>query len=384
MKKNKSIIYVNFSPYDNAGRILDFLVHNFFEVIHFSFDHLRLENGRKTNICTVYRKGLSVKSYIMTPIRTPGILRFPSLPIVAFLIFIQTYWLSKKILGGKCADYYISVNAYTAWVGNILRRTGLVKKTIFWIWDYFPPGFPDIRIQFMRWIYWKFDKPSITNSDIIACVNKNLVKLLIRLGALDTKRKYTLIPLGTNPIKTVPQRSKPIIGFLGMLKSSQGLDFIFDNIPIIHNKFPLIRFEIIGSGPDESRFVERVKKWKKIVTFYGHIESENRVDEIMKRWSMGLATYVPVSSNESYWSDPAKIKAYLSQAVPVITTDVPSFYKEIIKYHAGVVIPYGNTEKFIQAIEYILSKKYMYAKNAKALADRFFYKRLYCHFFNIQ
>lgn len=381
MKINKTIIYVNFTPYDNAGRILDFLVQNFSQVIHFSYDHLRLENGRKTNILTVYRNGIAVKSQRMTPIRTPEILRFPSLLIVAFLILHQTYWLSKKFLGGKKADYYLSPNAYTAWVGNFLRNTGLVKKTIFWIWDYFPPGERDLRLRLLRWAYWKFDKPSLTHSDIISCISKNLLQLRIKVGALDTKRRYTLIPIGTNPIQTIPKRPKPIIGFLGMLKSSQGLDFIFNSIPIIHKKYPRIRFEIVGSGPEESLFIRRARKWKKFVKFYGYVESDDRVDQIIQRWSIGLATYKPVASNESYWSDPSKIKAYLSQSVPVITTNVSSFSKKVIQYQAGSVIPYGDTEEFVLAIGNILSKKNVYAKNAGTLADKYFYKRIYRRFF---
>jgi len=382
MKKKLSIIYVNFSPYDNAGRILDYLISHFPLIIHFSYDHLRLKNGRKTNILTVYRNGKAVKSQTLIPIRTPEFLRFPSLPLVAFLIFIQTYWYSKKILHGKEADYYLSVNAYTSWIGNFLRDRHIVKKTIFWIWDYFPPGYPDIRIQFLRWMYWKFDKPSLTKTDIITCINRNLIKLRLDMKVLDPRRKYTIIPIGTNPIQSIPTRPVPILGFLGMLKSSQGLNFIFDSLSAIHTKFPHIHFEIIGSGPEEAQFINRGKNWKKFVTFYGFIESENKVDEIIKRWSIGLATYVPVQSNESYWTDPSKIKAYVSQGVPVITTDVPSFAKDIEKYDAGIIIPYGDTEKFLCAIETILSKKVYYAQNAKRLANKYIYKRVYRSFFS--
>lgn len=381
MKKNASIIYVNFSPYDNAGRILDFLVENFSDVIHFSYDHLRLENGRKTNILTIYHDGVVTKSHDLIPLRTPEILRFPSLPVVAFLIFIQTYWYSKQYLHSKRADYYLTVNAYTAWIGNILRNLGLVHKTIFWLWDYFPPGYPDIRIRILRWVYWKFDRPSLMGADIITCISHNLLKLRFKVGALDTNRHYTVIPIGTNPRPNIPKKPKQIIGFLGMIKSSQGLHFIFDSIPKIHKQYPHVRFEIIGSGPEETKFIRRASKWKKFVTFYSYIESEDEVDKIMSRWSMGLATYLPVPSNESYWTDPSKIKAYLSQAVPVITTDVPSFSVEISKHKAGIVIPYGNTDMLMQAIGNILSNNQMYAQNAKKLADKYFYKRIYRKFF---
>src|SRR3989344_2171376 len=91
MKKGKSIVYVNFAPYDNAGRILDFLVQNFSVVLHFSYDHLRLKKGRRSKL-TLYKDEKIIFTKNLIWLRTHPSLLFPSLPFVAIGIMIQTLW----------------------------------------------------------------------------------------------------------------------------------------------------------------------------------------------------------------------------------------------------------------------------------------------------
>ncbi len=379
--REQSIVYVNFSPYDNAGRILDFLVDNFSLVIHFSYDHLRLKNGRRTNLLTVYSHGRIMERHKLIPLRTPEILRFPSLPLVAMLIFLQTWWhcfrYKKRF---KMFNYFFTVNAYTAWFGNILKKTGLVKKTIFWVWDYYPPRYPDWRIQFLRWVYWKFDRPAIFGADRLAFISDKLLQLRHDFSSLPKKKKYQIIPIGTNPMTETPVERGRTIGFLGMLKQSQGLDLLFDALPKLRQRFPDLSVEIIGSGPEEPHFKARGRKWGEVVKFLGYIESEEEVDKLMRHWSVGLATYLPVSSNESYWTDPSKIKTYLSQAVPVVTTAVPYLAREIKRFKAGVVINYNQNE-LVTAIVTIFAKRKNFAKSALSLARRYEYRRLYQKFF---
>lgn len=381
--KNKSIIYVNFSPYDNAGRILDFLVENFQVVIHFSFDHLRLKNNRKTNLLTIYQGGKKKKVIKLISFFTPQPLLFPSLPLVALLIITQTFWhtfkLKKKF--GKF-DIHFTVNAFPAWLGNLLRQFKLVKKTIYWVWDYYPPGYPDWRIRLARRIYWQFDKSALIKTDQLTFPSLRLLQLRKKLGFLPRYGRYLLSPIGTSvKRKKRKVKKKLIIGHLGMLKWEQGLDLLFDNLETLKKQFPCLRIEIIGSGPEENRFRAKTKKFGKIVKFYGFVKSDEKVNQVIQRWTIGWATYVPEKSNQSYWGDPSKIKTYLSQSVPVILTNVPFFAKEIIKEKAGVIINYHRPEELTTAIAEIIKNQKKYSQNAFKLAKRYDYKKLYHRIF---
>jgi len=380
-KHRRSIIYVNFSPYDNAGHILDFLLTHFDTVIHFSFDHLRLQNGRRTNLLTVYNKGEIFEKRDLLPLRTPPWLRFPSLPAVAILIFHQTWWHSRRLnrqLGTP--DYYLSVNAYTACIGNFLRNWKHVKRTVFWVWDYYPKGYPDWKMRLIRSIYWRFDKPGLTQSDIIVAISKKLITLRYKLGVLPLNKTYKIIPIGTDPIDRVSKKGTCVIGFLGMLKISSGLDLLIDSLTAIKKKYPKAKVEIIGSGPDEQYFRARTRRFGNTITFHGFIDSNDDVKNKMKNWTIGIATYLPHKSNESQWTDPSKIKAYLSAGVPVVTTHVPQFAREIKKHNAGMVIDYQKNE-LLRAITTIEKMKNVYARNALALSKKFSYHKLYKHFF---
>jgi len=382
MKKGKSIVYVNFAPYDNAGRILDYLVQNFSIVLHFSYDHLRLKKGRRS-ILALYNNREKVFSKNLIWLRTHPFLLFPSLPFVAIAIIVQTLWYvfiySKK--NGKF-DYFLSVNAFTSWAGNILRSMGLIYKTIYWVWDYFPPTHPDIRLRFTRWAYWKFDRPSRIFSNKVVFLNKHLESARKEKNGLSKTIKYPIIPIGTNPTSYSSKLNKNIIiGHLGMLKRSQGLDLLFDNLKILQKLFPKIRVEIIGSGPEENHFRLRAKEFANIIKFHGYIEKDDDVDKIMRKWSIGIATYTPIPWSEHYWTDPSKMKAYINQGVPVVATDVPEFAKELDSNKAGIMIDHYNNKEFINAIIKIMKNRKNFSENALLLAQKYNYRKIYPQIF---
>jgi glycosyltransferase involved in cell wall biosynthesis len=380
--KNQSIVYINFAQYDNTGRILDYLKQTFPLVIHFSFDHLRLKNGRKTNFLRVYKGKKLLKEVRLSTIRTPGVLLFPSLPLVALYMFLQTlvhvaYWKRKY----NTEFVFFTVNAYSAWIGFLLKKFRLVEKTIFWVWDYFPVEYPDWRMRFARFVYLQFDKLCMNVSDTVIFTNDKLRKLCKKEGYIKKPIKsYPIVPIGTEVGKFRTLKMKPkkiILGFLGMIKTHQGIDLVFDSFEELIMTFPNIQFHVIGSGPEEERIRKRARYYKKHITFSGFIEDQNEIKKIIKKWTIGIATYIPLKSNESYWGDPSKIKTYISEGIPIITTDVSYFADELAQEKAGIVIPYGDTKAFIQAIKTISKNRPFYKRNALRLAKKYDYKVLY-------
>ncbi|MDP3988038.1 MAG: glycosyltransferase [Candidatus Levybacteria bacterium] len=378
MLKSKSVIYVNFVQYDNTGRILDFLKDNFFIVLHFSYDHLRLKRGRQTSYLRIFKKGKLIKEIKLVRLRMPQAFLFPSLPLVAIFMITQTIWYTFRFKRKyKSIDYYLTLNAFNAWIGNVLRFMGLVDKTIFWVGDYFPVIYRDWRIKLARWVYWKFDKPSMQNADKLIFTNRRLANLYKRIKILPKNKKIYVVPIGTKTRFYKIKRENCIIGFLGMIKESQGLELILDTLPILSKRLPTLKLEIVGSGPEEGRYQKRAEKFKKIIRFYGFIENQDKIHKIVSRWKIGLAPYQPVKSNESYWGDPSKIKVYLSAGVPVLTTNVSYMAGEIKKEKAGIIIAYNKENDYINAIYKILTKIELYRKNALNLSLKYDYKKNY-------
>ncbi len=380
MRQNKSIIYVNFAPYENAGRILDFLIENFTLVILFSFDFHELKNYHSNQI-KIFCDGKIIQEIKLFKLPTPEFLLFPTIPLIAFIIALQTIWyvLSFKRVYGKF-HAHLTVNAFTAWIGNLLKNFRIVDKSIFWVWDYYPPSDPNWKIRIVRWVYWKFDKISTKSSSSVIFLNKRLEDLRKEIGILPKNSFYPIVPIGTNPRKTFFYK-KTVIGHIGVLKKSQGLDLLFNNLAEISKNVSNLKVEILGSGPDEQYFKLRAKRFSN-VKFYGFIEEDDQVDQIIKNWSIGLATYIPEKSNGAYWTDPSKIKLYISQGVPVIATEITGFADEIRKNKAGIVIDYYDAKGFTNAILNIIKNKNTFIKNSYDLSIKYNYRKIYKQLFN--
>ncbi|MBI5153353.1 MAG: glycosyltransferase [Parcubacteria group bacterium] len=378
---NQTVLYVNYAPYENSGHILDFLKDHFGKVIVFIFNFHTLGKLQKSSVLYIYEHGKLIENrslFTLSP-SLPVYIVFLLLPIRSLLntlqIFYHTFWLKRQF---GTLEYYFTVNAFTAWVGNVLRKIGLVDTTIFWVWDYYPPKHKDKIVMLMRAIYWQFDMVALA-SDNVVFLNTRLIELRKRIGALPKDKQYAVIPIGTNPRKTIQNRNTqhPLLSFIGVLKRSQGLDMVFDAAPQLTKKYPDLQLTVIGSGPDESYFQKRAKQTKLITTFHGYVEDEHQVANVLQAQHIGLALYMPDPSNVSYFGDPSKIKDYLSFGVPVITTGVFAFSKEIVHARAGVVIEYGKLEELAKAIQTILSHYQLYSNNALTLAKKYRYNKIY-------
>ena len=244
--------------------------------------------------------------------------------------------------------------------------------------SFYPPKDKSKMVTFMRWLYWQYDKPATIESDKVIFLNKKLELLRQKINLLPKGITYPVVGIGTNPIKNLKKRDINTIRliYLGVLKQSQGLDLFFDAVGTLKKTFSDITLDIIGSGPDEEYFKIRAQNCAIKVVFHGFVSDENTVDNIISKCNIGLAIYQHVAGNVSYYSDPSKIKRYLSQGLPVITTSVFEFSKEIESTESGVVIDY-SPKNLAHAIKKIANDYTEFSINALNLAKKYYYKNTY-------
>src|SRR5689334_1246035 len=139
MRKNKSVVYANYTPYENSGHILDFLKENFSDVYLFSIGFHNLGDSVKYNKLTHYHNGRRKNEKNFYYMHVPQSLVFVLYPVRSTMnmlqIIYETYLIYKK---RKAVDVFFSVNAFVVWIGMFLKVFGIVKKTVFWVWDYYP------------------------------------------------------------------------------------------------------------------------------------------------------------------------------------------------------------------------------------------------------
>lgn len=378
MKKFKSIIYVNYFPYENSGKILDFLLENFENVFLFSLGFHNIKQTEKFNKLIIFHNGEFKKEYSLFQLSVPQTLLFITLPLRSSInllqIILYSYKLKKKF--GKI-DTFFSVNAFTSSIGIILKKFGMVSKTVFWVWDFYPPIHRDKVIALVRKIYWYFDKWATISSDKVIVVNHRLLDLRKNMGIVSRKKSLSIISLGTDNFKVkLKERKNVVLGFIGVIKENMGLGTIFDNANEIVKNFPGARFEVIGSGPEERYFKQKAKDTVLPTTFHGYLKEEifNRV---LKTCTIGIAPYQSDPSNVSQFGDAGKVKRYISLGLPVMMTDISEFSKEVRDSKAGVIIRYGNSKDLIDGIRKIMRDYKTYQKNALKLGRKFYYKKNY-------
>jgi glycosyltransferase involved in cell wall biosynthesis len=378
-KKANTIVYVNFAPYENAGNVLTYIIDTYSTVISFTFNFHKVSENQQQSSLNIYINKRRVYSCRLFQTPTSPELAFVLLPIRSLVILAQLlYHLVRLRKRYGPYNIYFTVNALTAWAGNILRTLHLVKYTVFWIWDYYPPVHDDLMVMFMRYLYWQFDKPASRESDRIVLLNNRLGVLRKQMGVLPKTSTYKVVGIGTRPIKEVVLKSKknPAVIFLGVLKKSQGLELLFSSADKIHKLYPSLTFQIIGGGPDEGYYRKLADTCPVPTVFHGYIEDDKKVDKILNSCHIGIAPYIPDKTNVAYYTDPSKIKRYLETGLPVITTNVFSFSSDIKKDNAGIIIPY-QTERLIAAIRQILIHYSFFQQNALLLAKKHNYQSVY-------
>lgn len=384
LKKRGSIVYINYSPYENSGKILDYLLENFTSVFHFSIGFHNLKNKKNYNRLLIFRTGKLERELILFQLPIPTQLVFLLLPVRSAINFVQiigyTLWLKNKY--GRI-NVYFTVNAFIAWIGILLKGLGLVEKTIFWIWDYYPPIHQSKIIMLMRYIYWQFDKIS-SYSDKVVFVNHRLLNLRKDLGIYDRNARHPIVPIATDSLP-YPNRKRPekvTFGFIGVLKINQGPGIIFDHSHALSKEVNNFQYNVIGSGPDEDYLKNRAKETKVQTKFYGYLEGES-FNQVLKKCTIGIAMYIPDPSNVSYYGDPGKIKRYISLGLPVICTNVLEFSREIEKSKAGIIVDYDDSRAFVAATKKIMSRYSFFSRNAYNLSRKYHYTRIYPKMFNI-
>jgi glycosyltransferase involved in cell wall biosynthesis len=233
----------------------------------------------------------------------------------------------------------------------------------------------------MRWLYWQFDKPASLHSNKTVFLNKRLQLAREKIGTISKNMHYDTIEIGTDPLKKIHKKSIRTLSFVffGVIKRSQGLDLFFDAFDV-NKLLKTIVLHVIGGGPDLEYFKKRAKTSHIKVKFYGYVADDDKVNMIIDRSLIGLATYPPDESNVTRYTDPSKIKKYLSRGLPVITTNMFEFSKEILRYKAGVIIPYDKRH-VIPSIQFLLKNYHRYSQNALTLAHKYLYTRLYKRLF---
>lgn len=135
------------------------------------------------------------------------------------------------------------------------------------------------------------------------------------------------------------------IAFVGTLNELQGLQLLIEAMPEILRYLPNAMVRIIGDGPYAGELKRMVNEsgLNEQFVFYGFVEKDSDVINIISRSAIGVAPYVPTPENNAIAADPGKTKLYAFRGLPVVTTKISSGLF-IDSKGAGIAIDYDPHE----------------------------------------
>ncbi len=309
---------------------------------------------------------------------------------VTFLNYIFEMYLTLKWFFKKRAIYeaYFGVDPLNTLPGLLLRSIGQVKKVIYYTIDFAPNRFDN---KVLNTIYHKIDAFCLKHADETWNVSPRIAEGREKLKGLKhtVYNRQKIVPIGIwyDKVKRLPfnKVKKHQLFYLGHLMESAGVQLVLDAVPEIVKKIPDFHFLIVGGGEYEEALRKKAKVMhlEKSVTFTGWVKNRKKLDTIMADSALAIAPYDKRLSKTTGYSDPTKLKDYLSAGLPIILTDLPHNAQDIAKNHCGVVIEY-DIKAVIKAVTELLSdekKLQLYRENALKYAQKFDWNRIYEKYF---
>lgn len=152
--------------------------------------------------------------------------------------------------------------------------------------------------------------------------------------------------------------------FVGRLVPKKGLIYLIEILPVLTRKFPDIQLNIVGSGPEKSRLIERVKELQLegVVTFLGAL-SHTELKILYQESSLAVFPFVEAEDGNMEGLGLVTVES-LGCSCPVIVGDVPAVKDVIENEKTGLIVDVRDANAFLAAVERMLSDQNWAAKTA--------------------
>lgn len=309
---------------------------------------------------TVYSKGKELK-------KLSGISYKTWEPLHFLIDTLTTFYFVFR--AGQKWDLYIGSDSLNVFSGLILRTIGVVKKVVFYEYDYTPHRFSN---KLLNGIFHWFNRVAARNADVVWDNPPNLMVIRKKQGA--DREKVFRVPHGVDldQVKIPPfnKIKRYTLVYTGHVTISKGLQLLIDSLPDVIKKIPQVKVAIVGSGPYEAEYKKLVKKNKlfKYFKFFGYTQHDWTL-AYLPGCAAALAPYIPEEGGTFQYAEPLKIKDYLGCGLPVIVTRVPAFHREIEKKKLGIAINYEAKELTKAIIKLLKNERFL--KTCRQNAQRY-------------
>ncbi len=345
-----------------------------------------------------YLNGQLIRSYSLG---RPQALLLPLLRIsTAFYLLVDLVYILQCVWAAlrsrKRFNICISLYNTQFYGAYFLKKIGIVKKNIFFIYDYYIKDKVETgRAKLVTIFYQTFLGFSLKKTDALWLLSPNMLlsPFLKKIVEKTNKIVYSFetagsVDLGSEFIGELERLRDPDwktnICFIGNLSPHHGVDLILEALPELVCSVPKVKLVIIGSGPEEKRLKAIVKagKLENDVIFLGHIPKREEMYRVLVNASIGLATYNPDSDIINYkYLGPGKTREYMAAGLPILITRGAYFAELIEKHKACLVIDYSKGQFLSALLGFLKDDQAIekYRGNMKEFAKKFRYDLVMDH-----
>ena len=362
----KDIYYKNIFLYSSlqfTGNFEEYFVKHTEKLVAFV---LMPRQQHDASLIRLYRKGKLVEEKNIK--LSKNIFLYYSLWYIYQIIFLIKYFSRKEKI---IVITFHPISFFGITIQKMVRNI----EFVYWIADYFPPVNVSLRMFERLKRYY--------NSKIkYVCYLSDLINKKINGQVISTNYHKTIM-WGILPkeIRREFNANKFTILFVGVIRESQGLEFVFEFLKT-HKDYAV---KVIGVGEenifDKYKKVIKKNKIEDQVYFPNEFFSDTHLEELSKKCQVGIALYDIDETSATYYTDPGKVKAYAALGLPIIMSDVSSIAPYIRKFKCGEVIGKNNQE-LGEALLKIKNNYPHYLKGLKEFNNYFFFDTYYKKSFN--
>jgi len=240
----------------------------------------------------------------------------------------------------------------------------------YWIGDYFPSKHRVIRL------YERVKKAYQRRVDYAFYLTDAINRVMNDGMVADEPRRRTVM-WGVRPFPPapVPPLDPFSLLFVGLIRSGQGLETLFDFLAL----HPEYRLSLIGVGHPAyvAGLQARLRQAGLCdrVFFPNRFYSESELLGVARTCHVGIAMYDTDADNFTHYADPGKVKAYAEMHLPVLMTRISDIAPFVERFHSGKVIE--NEIQIGAALEEIRRHYSYFKEGLEAFNSHFAYEQYY-------
>jgi len=372
----QNLVYVAENQYVNSGYMHDYLRDKCNNLFTIAFCKKNLRSSKLPYVILSYhrngilckeRKVTSILFMIFSSVR----ILHPLVYLMNFLVILYQVIKYKILIREKIC--FFSTGAMFSVSGLVLRLFRVAGKTVFYVVDYKGRETSgSILTKFFSVWIGLCASFCLRFCDVTAVINDKILK------KMNISKKIPVIPLGTSiPDEALNRKRKNSnvrICYCGVVENNF---FGLELIPELLGKKKDLYFDIIGSGNGLENLKKQISSER--VIFYGFI-SESERNRVLSKGDIGWALN---TSFTAQFSDPSKIKDYLSFNLPVLANTSQEVAPTLQQYGVGEVIKKISVNNILSAVDKIIRNQDEYRKGIckyncdfeyHKLLDRLFYQ----------